>query len=267
MKYLKKKVYWTCLKTLFATLLFSVYSYAHADCDAPFISKIANQIGTKVDVYSYTKLFSCKEIEKQGINILAFAVYNHKLTKTDPIYKNSLENDGAGLYDLTVVVANKNNKKIIAKHIGLGVLWSDAVALGNFSINTQYNSLNKKSLIFDVVVRNKSNSNAYISDSSTLFLFEFNKGNLTQTINGLYVSNYSGNLDLDPDKNVFEYMDRKLKFKKSTSNNKPDILLSEINCQTNNETGDCKGIANTKKIKYLLKFDGKKYPIPKKLKN
>ena len=267
MKYLKKKVYWTCLKTLFATLLFSIYSYAHADCDMPFISNIANQIGTKVDEYSYTKLFSCKEIEKQGINVLAFAVYNHKLTKTDPFFKSGVENAGDGRYDLTVVVANKNNNKIIAKHIGLGVLWSDAVALSNLSINTKYNSLNKKSLIFDVVVRNKSNSQAYISDSSTLFVYELNNDRLTQIIKGLYYSNFSGNLELDPDKNVFEYMDRKLTFRKSIIHNKPYILVSEINCQTNNDTGDCKGIANTKKLKHLLRFDGKKYPLPKKLKN
>jgi hypothetical protein len=248
---------------LAAALLMSTYAYAN--CDKTFISNIANQIGTKVDEYTYPQLFSCVVIENQGINVLAFAVYNSNLTKKDTLYKDSTSGDG--LYDLTVVVANKNNNEIIAKHIGFGILWSDAVALSNLSINTKYNSLNKQSLIFDVVTTNKSNSNAYISYSTTLFLFELNKNNLTQLINGLYSSNYSGNLEVDPDKNIFNYMERKLKFTKNNSSNKPNILITEINCQTNNETGDCKGIANTKKLKHLLKFDGKKYPIPKKLNN
>ena len=263
-KYIRANFNLASLKAILVILLLT-NTYAHADCDKAFISNIANQIDAKVDEYNYQKLFSCKEIENQGIKVLAFAVYNPELTKIDPFFKGGVENASDGRYDLNVVVVSKDSNKIITKYTNSGVLESDAVALTNVIIDNRYGKLNNHSLILDVTARNAANSHSYISDHTKLFLFEFKKNSLTQLINGLDVYSYHGNIEENPEKNLFENMERTLKFTKKLTNSKPDILISEINCQTNNETGDCKGIANTKKIKHFLKFDGRKYPIPKRL--
>ena len=171
------------------------------------------------------------------------------------------EDDGMFELDARIVVVNNQPGKILQKFGEENTIFSDAVYISEFIIDTAPYMLTKEIRAFGIRAKyyGSSNPNPYSEVQLSLFVQEGNS--VRRVLKNLVVETYSGEWNMDCN-GRFEHMNSIILFETATSKNYFNLVIKERSSVTLNERikGKCEEtISNKPEKKNILHYNGQMY--------
>ena len=250
------------MQSAVAFLLFAVFALpCVADCDTR-VEKISDLVSQSTK-NSERAFADCKVWPADPARtIVAVAALRQRSASGQP----STPDDG--VYGLSVFVVTSSDGEILHRFIDNDALPSDAISLGGIAIDTARYRLGNGVLAFGVTAT-RGNPRVEIT---SLDLYVAGSGGLQRVLKGLNVVRRFSEQQLA---NCYrnDETERTIAIAKSSTHGYADLLLTAKNSMSEPVTepkpsaGHCASTLTLSTKRYLLRFDGKRYQLPRAMKD
>lgn len=244
------------IKAIFTVVLLLISCRSFAECDE-LVASINKSLGItqKLNDTAFD-IKSCKvKPDKPSQMIVAIARY-----KEGSQFGPSAA-PGEGLYDLDVLVADRNTRAVLYRLVEKEALASDAESLDSIAVDIAPYTLAREVRAFGVLVTN-GHRGGTSSERRTLRLYSVADGNLKKLL-GPIVTRFAVHFD------CMEYstLSRTIALGRGSNNGLLDLVVRESREEATGtkEAPECEMQSKKHVHRYVLRFDGKEYVMPPEL--
>ncbi|EPL8005605.1 hypothetical protein PQE34_003524 [Klebsiella aerogenes] len=170
--------------------------------------------------------------------------------------------------DLELLILNSATLEVKQRLRLVGRMNDDSISIDNIALDTARWKITPTQTAFGLRITQRNPSRVAPFREEVLWLYSYDNNQIHKVLNGLVVNRTHGEWD-GMCAGEFDHIERTLVMVPSSGNGGyANIRVSEKNVHTTrtiSEENDCEDMEKIGKETWLLHFDGKHYPIPKKL--